>query len=233
MEEIIVVGLDQHLKILQIHILLIRDASRLDPMKQYLWFGLQEDDQVWWRDLSIEEVKNLFVKGDLMVVQIDGGEDTVFVKEVVTKSDLVEQIELGDFPLLLKTIQQEEDLGLKGIFFTILIEIGEERVVLCFFQNTSGVERLCQESGQACFSNTDRTFYDDISEHNALSLLMFPNTTSLLCRDLIRFIPLEHRGLRLLDEFYCFILSPNSLDFWAAAITASIKIFRKPPSSSL
>jgi hypothetical protein len=105
---------------------------------------------------------------------------------------LVEQIELSDFPLLLKTIQQEKDLGLKGIFLTILIEMGEERVVLGFFQNASGVERLCQEFGQACFSNTDRTFYDDISEHNAVPLLTFPNTTSLLCRDLIRFILLKY-----------------------------------------
>ena len=95
---------------------------------------------------------------------------------------------------------------------------------------------------------------------------MFPNTTSLVCRDLIRFILLERRRLHVRDEFYpvenppiygedekkcsflieggfqnhalsngvyCFILSPNSLDLCVAAITASIKILRNPPSSSL
>jgi hypothetical protein len=31
---------------------------------------------------------------------------------------------------------------------------------------------------------------------------MFPNTTSWVCRDLIRFIHLEHQRFRLLDEFY-------------------------------
>jgi hypothetical protein len=102
-------------------------------MKQYFGFGLQEDNQIRRRDLSIEEVKDLFVKGNLMVVQIDGGEYPVFVKEVITEGDLVEEIELGDFLLLLKTIQQKEDLGLKGIFFSVPIEIGKEWVVLRFF----------------------------------------------------------------------------------------------------
>ena len=45
--------------------------------------------------------------------------------------------------------------------------------------------------------------------------------------------PSGRRRFLLGEDFYCFNLSPNSLDFWVAAITASIKIFRKPPSSSL
>jgi hypothetical protein len=74
-------------------------------------------------------VEDLFVKGELMVIQIDGGEYSVFIEEVVTKGDLIEQVELGDFPLLLKPVQQEEDLGLKGIFFAVFIKMREERVI--------------------------------------------------------------------------------------------------------
>jgi hypothetical protein len=115
---------------------------------------------------------------------------------------LVEQVELSNLFLLLETIQQKENLGLKGIFFPILIKIREKGVVLCFFQNTSGIKFLCQKFCQARFPDSDWTLYHDITEHNALSLLMFPNTTSWVCRDLIRFIPLEHQRLHLLDEFY-------------------------------
>jgi hypothetical protein len=78
-------------------------------------------------------VEDLFVKSELMVIQIDGGKYSVFIKEVVTKGDLIEQVELGDFPLLLKPIQQKEDLGLKGIFFRVLIKMGDERVFLRLF----------------------------------------------------------------------------------------------------
>jgi hypothetical protein len=74
-------------------------------------------------------VEDLFVKGELMVVQIDGGEYSVFIKEIVTKGDLIEQVELGNFSLLLKPAQQKEDLGLKGIFFAVFIKMRQERVI--------------------------------------------------------------------------------------------------------
>src|SRR4030042_242889 len=111
----------------------MRDMSRFDPMKQRLGFRLQENDQVRRRDLSVKKVKDLFVKGKLMVVQIDGGEYPVFIKEVITKGDLIEQIELGDLFLLLETIQQKEDLGLKGIFLRVFIQMREERVLFRLF----------------------------------------------------------------------------------------------------
>jgi hypothetical protein len=114
-------------------------------------------------------MKDLFVKGELMVVQIDGGENPIFVEEIITQGDLVEQIELGDLLLLLETIEEKKELGLKGVFLAILIKLGEERVVVCLLQNTSGIELLCQKFHQACFSDADGAFDDDISEHDALN----------------------------------------------------------------
>jgi hypothetical protein len=61
---------------------------------------------------------------------------------IITKGKLVEQVELGNLLLLLETIQQKEDLSLKGVFLPILIKVREERVVIRFFQNTPGIKFL-------------------------------------------------------------------------------------------
>jgi hypothetical protein len=48
---------------------------------------------------------------------------------------LIKEIELGNLLLLLETTQEKEDLSLKGIFFSISIEMGEKRVLLRFFED--------------------------------------------------------------------------------------------------
>ena len=65
-----------------------------------------------------------------MVVQIHGGKNPVLGEEIVTQGDLIEEVVLGNLPLLLKAVEQEEDLGLKGIFFPIPIKLGEKRILL-------------------------------------------------------------------------------------------------------
>jgi hypothetical protein len=78
---------------------------------------------------------------------------------------LIEEVELGNFPLLLETVQQEEDLGLKGILFPIPIELGKERILLRFLQDQSRIKLFCQKSGQARFAYADRPLDDDVLKH--------------------------------------------------------------------
>jgi len=155
-------------------------------MKQYVWFCLQENHQIRRRDLDVEELKDLLVQSQLMVIQIQRSEYPIFSKEVIAKGNLVEQIELRNLLLLLETVQQEEDLGLEGIFFPVLIEIREKRVLVRFFKDTPGIELLCQKPRQTRFANSDRTFYHDISEHDSIHSCILITKAWLLVNETLR-----------------------------------------------
>jgi len=120
-------------------------------MEQYLWFCLQENNQIRGRNLSCKKLEDLLIQSQLMVIQVQRSKNPVLVKEIVTKGDLVKKIELRNLFLLLETVQQKEDLGLKGIFFPILVEIREERVLLRFFKDTPGIKFFCQKPGETRF----------------------------------------------------------------------------------
>jgi len=103
-----------------------------------------------------------------MVVQIHGGKNPVLGKKIVTQGDLIEEVELGNLPLLLETVQQEEDLGLKGILFPIPIELGKKRILFRLLEDQSRIKLLCEESGKTRFTYADRSLYDDIPKHTFL-----------------------------------------------------------------
>ena len=90
---------------------------------------------------------DLLVEGQFVVVEVERGKDSVFGEKVVAKGDLVEEIELSDLLLLLETGEKEEDLGLEGVFPSVPIETGQERVFIRLFQDTPGIKLLGQEFG--------------------------------------------------------------------------------------
>jgi predicted amino acid-binding ACT domain protein len=85
-EEIIIVGFSQRLEVIQVDLLLVGMASHLDPLKEDLGFGLQVDDEVGGRDLSVKELVDLLVKRQFMVVEIDRSKDAVLGEEIVIKT---------------------------------------------------------------------------------------------------------------------------------------------------
>jgi hypothetical protein len=60
--------------------------------------------------------------------------------------------------LLMIATQQKEDLCLKGISFTVAIEIGEERVLFKDFQNNFGVECGLKQAGEGGLTDSDHPF---------------------------------------------------------------------------
>ena len=103
-----------------------------------------------------------------MVVQIHGRKDPVFGKKIVAQGDLIKEVVLGNLPLLLKAVEQEEDLGLKGILFPIPIELGKKRILFRLLEDQSCIKLLCEESGQTRFTYANWSLYDDILEHDLL-----------------------------------------------------------------
>src|SRR4030042_2866418 len=101
-----------------------------------------------------------------MVVQIHGCKDPVFGKKIVAQGDLIKEVVLGNLPLLLETVQQEEDLGLKGILFPIPIKLGKKRILFRLLEDQSRIKLLCKEFGQTRFTYADRPLDHDISEHS-------------------------------------------------------------------
>src|SRR4030042_2390778 len=133
---------------------------------QNLRLCLKKDHQVRSGDLSIEKAIYLIIEGQLVVVQIHGGKDPVFGKKIVAQGDLIKEVVLGNLSLLLETVQQEEDLGLKGILFPIPIELGKKSILFRLLEDQSRIKLLCKESGQTRFTYANWSLYDDISEHS-------------------------------------------------------------------
>jgi len=142
-------------------------TSRPDSVKKDLGFCLKKDDQVRGWDLSVEKLIDLRVKSQLVIIEIDGGEDSVFCEKVVGDRHLIEQVQLGDFFLLLKPVEQEKKLGLEGIFLPVLVELLEKRILFRFFHDHPGIELFCQEACQAGFPYPNGTLNNNITEHLA------------------------------------------------------------------
>ena len=60
--------------------------------------------------------------------------------------------------LLMIATQQKEDLGLKGISFTVTVEIGKEWVLFKDFENDFGVESRFEKAGEGGLTDSDHPF---------------------------------------------------------------------------
>jgi hypothetical protein len=73
------------------------------------------------------------------------------------------------------TTQQKEDLGLKGIAFTITVKIGKERVLFKDFQNDLGIECGLEKAGKSGLTDSDNPF--DGNVHEQAPKVMFTKDT--------------------------------------------------------
>lgn len=164
-EKEVVVGLGDAAKIVEVDLPFVGKVAGADPLKQDLWPRLEEDHKIGGGDAVAKELEDLLVEAQLVFVKVQGGKEAVSGEEVVTKGHLVKEARLGDFLLLLKSIEKKEDLCLEGVFLPILVESAEKGILFGPFQETPSVELLCQDSGEARLANPDRAFDHDIAKH--------------------------------------------------------------------
>jgi hypothetical protein len=150
-------------EILGIHEPLISPAAFFYALQEDVRAGLEEDDQVRFRHPRHDQMVNLLIQGQFVAAEIDLGEYSVAVEQVVDEDDRVEQIPLGEAEVLVVPVQQKKKLGLESAALPVLVKGGDEGVFFVFFQNHAGVKMATEELGQRGFPGADATFDGDES----------------------------------------------------------------------
>jgi hypothetical protein len=167
MVEEVIICLIQVLDILVRDLRLVVPVALADPLHEHSCGGLQVDDQIRpWHVLAQDGVETL-VEHQFRVVQVQIGEDLVLREDVVAQGDLVEQVRLGELPLLPVPVQEEEELGLERGSRLLLVEIAEEGI-LDVFHDLDGVEPGREQIHEARLADADRPFHGyELSLHGA------------------------------------------------------------------
>src|SRR5579862_5446192 len=105
-----------------------------EPPEQDVGAGLQVDDQIRAREPLVEQLEDLPVELELVGAERDGREDRVLGEEVVSDRAAAEQLALPELALLPVALEQEEELGLEGMAFGLVVELPEEGILLDRFE---------------------------------------------------------------------------------------------------
>jgi hypothetical protein len=87
---------------------------------------------------------------------------------------LPEQVELPQLLLLAEPVQEKPELSLEGGAAAVLVELGEERVVVRHLQKLAGAQALGELVHEACLSHPDGAFHREVA--GGISVLAHPGT---------------------------------------------------------
>src|SRR6266849_5858628 len=161
--EEVVVGARELAQVVGVEAALELAPALLDPREQHVQARLQVDDQVRLEDPRPEVLVDALVKGQLVRIEGDRGEDPVLGEQVVGDGHAAEQVLLEQVLLLLEAREQEEELGLEGVLLPVLVEACEERVLLDDLVEPPAPEPLAQRSRQRRLPDTDRPLDHDVA----------------------------------------------------------------------
>jgi hypothetical protein len=132
-EEVVIIGLVQAFYVLGQKCALIIPPPTPNPLQKNSGAGLEEDDEVRNRGSCAKEQVDLFVETELIFIQVEVGEDPILGEEIIAEGELTEEVVLGKAELLTVAVEEEEELGLKGVTTDIPVEMFQEGVFLgCF-----------------------------------------------------------------------------------------------------
>ena len=125
--------------------------------------GGEEQHQIGLRHLRLEQQVELLEQHELVVGEVDVGEDAVLLEGVVGEHQPREELGLDQVALLLEALEQEVELGLERGARDVAVEILEERVgdVL---EHLHAFEALGQPLDQRGLAGADRSVDGEISE---------------------------------------------------------------------
>src|SRR6266852_2428996 len=121
--------------------------------------GLEVDDQIGSGNVRGEGGVVALVELQLFVVEIEVGEDAVFLHEEV-REDRAGSFDGEGFAEALLALQEEVHLGAEGGAGLGVVKIGEERIVLAIV-DAAGVEAFGEDLGEGGFADAKRAFDDD------------------------------------------------------------------------
>src|SRR5581483_6297785 len=131
---------------------------------------LEVENQIRRRDVAREQLVEALVDEQLVVVEIQEREDLVLVEDVVANRRLREEVRLAQRRELPVSVEQIEELGLKGGTGAVRVEVGEKGI-LRLLEDRGGVEPRREPLCQRGFSRADRTFDGDVAEVQAAAMI--------------------------------------------------------------
>lgn len=142
------------------YLLFVGAVALVDVLLQALNGGVEEYQDVWLRQLRVDDVEQFLVEGKLIVFQVHFGEEQAFDEKVIADGILREHIPRSEhFFQLLITFRHKEKLQRKGVLIWLRIKFGEERVVSKPFQDQPGLQVIRELVGEGGLSRADIAFY--------------------------------------------------------------------------
>src|SRR5690606_7417798 len=165
-----VVGLDQLGEVAHVELALELAAPLADAGEEHVEARLEVDDQVRLGHAGPELVVDPVVEGHLVPVEVEEREDPVLGEHVVADREAAEELLLEELLLLLAAAEQEEELRLEGVLVAVLVEVGEEGVLLHHLEDPAPVETLGQEMRQGRLADPNRSFDHDVAVLHAVPI---------------------------------------------------------------
>src|SRR3989339_536543 len=191
-EKVFVISIAQSAQVVKGDVSFVGDPPLADPGQQDLGARLEVDDQVRLGKRRHEKLVDRFVEGDLVVLEVDQGEDLVLGQDVVAHQAALEEVPLGQLPLLPVARQEEEELGLESELAGVFVEALEERVPRHLLLDEAGGVFLGEDLRQGRFPDADRSFDRDVAGG-----LRFGHVRSIVCagRPIFHYIPANARAM--------------------------------------
>lgn len=162
MKEELAVSLIEFLEIIDGDCFLVRFVSASNSLQEDLSACLEIDNEIGLTKTGAQYPEDLFIEVQLIVVQIQVSKDLILFEEVIADRHTVEEILLQEIDLLLEAAKEKEDLGLEGVFSSVLIKAGEKGIVLHLFVYISCVKLSGKEFYKAGLTRPDWSFDSDI-----------------------------------------------------------------------
>lgn len=142
------------------YLLFVGAVAFVDVLLQALDGGVEEYQDVWLRQLWVDDVEQFLVEGKLIVFQVHFGEEQAFNKKVIADGILREHIPRSEhFLQLLITLCHKEKLQWKGVLVRLRVKFGEKRVVCEPFQDQPGLQVFRELVGEGGLPRADIAFY--------------------------------------------------------------------------
>src|SRR5262245_47149063 len=157
------VRVSETFEIVRLDQLLVRNAATRHALQQNLRRRLQINDQIRCRRIQLERVRDLVVETELVGIEIELGEEPVFLQQEVGYTNRREHVALPNLLDLARALKQEEQLRRQRRLPPVAIEPLEERVLLRLLEYQLAREALRQPFRETRLADADRTFDDDVA----------------------------------------------------------------------
>ena len=134
--DVVGVGFLQVEKILVFYALLVGPSSFADIALQFVYRGMQVDQQVGLHDLLVDDVEDLLIEPEFLLGKVHLGEKKALGEQVIRDGDLLKEV-LGMDQLLqlFESLGHEKQFHRESVLAGVLIKLAQKGIVGKFLQD--------------------------------------------------------------------------------------------------